>query len=195
MLPIVVLTLLAGLGFLPSVLANTYCSADVPCEIGCCGKNNVCGLGPDYCSDDKCINSCDAKAECNPGDWDEKYVNATTCPLNVYCSSFGFCGTTEFCGNKTVARASCDASSQSHTCVIGYYNSAAATRSCGGMVPLSIPQGVYWHIYLAFFNIDPDTWLRRMTSCSTRSSRPSKLETWDKSFGFLLVVWDFSDDG
>ncbi|PIG82157.1 hypothetical protein AARAC_000133 [Aspergillus arachidicola] len=99
--------------------------------LGCCGKNNVCGPGPDYCAKDKCINNCDAKAECNPGDWDNKYINATTCPLNVCCSKFGFCGTTEeFCGNKTVSRPLCDASSQQITRVIGYYNSAAANRPC-----------------------------------------------------------------
>ncbi|RAK77744.1 uncharacterized protein BO72DRAFT_477043 [Aspergillus fijiensis CBS 313.89] len=82
-------------GVIPRVLGDTYCSADVPCEIGCCGKYNVCGMGPDYCG-----------AECNPGSWPSEYVNATTCPLN------------EFCGNKTVTAPSCDAISHSITRVI-----------------------------------------------------------------------------
>lgn len=200
MLPTIALTLLAGLGFLPSVIADTYCSADVPCEIGCCGKNNVCGLGPNYCSDDKCINSCDAKAECNPGDWDDKYINATTCPLNVCCSSFGFCGTTEeFCGNKTVTRPSCDAGSQSLTRVIGYYNSAAATRSCGGMIPQSIPQGVYSHIYFAFVSIDPDTFEVIPASQDDELLYPQLEALQGRDLGQELWLsiggWDFSDDG
>ncbi|KAJ5874989.1 uncharacterized protein N7529_003419 [Penicillium soppii] len=115
-------------------------------------------MGPTYYSAKTYINNCDAKAECNPDNWPEQYVNATTCPLNVYCSSFGFYGTTEeFYGNTTVTRPSCDADTQSINRVIGYYNSAAASRGYGGMQPASIPQGVYSHIYFAFVSIDPDS--------------------------------------
>ncbi|KAE8315354.1 hypothetical protein BDV41DRAFT_586825 [Aspergillus transmontanensis] len=53
MLSSVILVLLTGLGFFSSVIADIYCSADVPCEIGCCGENNICSLGPDYCAEDK----------------------------------------------------------------------------------------------------------------------------------------------
>ncbi|KAE8150988.1 hypothetical protein BDV25DRAFT_129159 [Aspergillus avenaceus] len=168
MLPTIALALLAGLGFLPSVLAaDTYY----------------------YCSDDKCINSCHNKAECNPGGWDDKYVNATSCPLNVCCSSFGFCGTTEeFCGNKT-----------SLTRVIGYYNSAAATRSCGGMSPQSIPQGVYSHIYFAFVSIDPDTFEVIPASQDDELLYPQleALQARDLGQELWLSIggWDFSDAG
>ncbi|KAE8361527.1 glycoside hydrolase [Aspergillus caelatus] len=200
MLSSVILVLLTGLGFFSSVIADTYCSADVPCEIGCCGKNNVCGLGPDYCAKDKCINNCDAKAECNPGDWDNKYINATTCPLNVCCSKFGFCGTTEeFCGDKTVSRPSCDASSQQITRVIGYYNSAAATRPCGGMIPQAIPQGVYSHLYFAFVSIDPDTFEVIPASEGDRMLYPQleALQIRDMGQELWLSIggWDFSDAG
>lgn len=199
MLPVLVLTLLAGLGSLPLALADTYCSASVPCEIGCCGKYNVCGMGPDYCSADNCINNCDAKAECNPGDWPAEYVNATTCPLNVCCSKYGFCGTTEeFCGNTTVTRPSCDAGSQSLTRVIGYYNSAAATRSCDGMIPASVPQGVYSHIYFAFGSIDPDTFEVIPASEGDKLLYPQleALQSRDLSQELWLSIggWDFSDD-
>ncbi|KAJ5713893.1 Glycoside hydrolase superfamily [Penicillium malachiteum] len=128
-------TLLLYIGLLPSVIADITCSAIVPCAIGCCGEYGVCGMGPDYCGADVCINNCDAKAECNPGGWASEYVNATICPLDVCCSQYGFCGRTEeFCGNKAVTAPSCD-----------------------GMAPYSVPQGVYSHIYFAFGSIDPDT--------------------------------------
>lgn len=32
-----------------------------PCKLGCCGTNNVCGMGPDYCSPGKCVSECTAK--------------------------------------------------------------------------------------------------------------------------------------
>lgn len=153
-LAILLLTLIC----LPSTTADTYCSASVPCAIGCCGHNNVCGLGPDYCAPENCINNCNAKSECNPGNWPEQYTNATTCPLNVCCSEYGFCGTTsDFCGNSTVSRPSCDVNSASISRVVGYYNLAAIARSCGGMSPESIPQGIYTHIYAAFGSISPGT--------------------------------------
>ncbi|KAJ5757765.1 uncharacterized protein N7511_006459 [Penicillium nucicola] len=190
--------LLASVGFIPLALADTFCSADVPCAIGCCGQYNVCGMGPDYCGSDNCINNCDAKAECNPGDWDSKYVNSTTCPLNVCCSKYGFCGTTEeFCGNSTVTRPSCDASSQSITRVIGYYNAAADSRSCDGMSPASIPQGVYSHLYFAFGSINPDTFevipeanadTQLYSQLAALSSRDLGQELW-----LSIGGWDFSD--
>ncbi|KAJ6105101.1 hypothetical protein N7523_010175 [Penicillium sp. IBT 18751x] len=191
--------LLASVGSIPLALADTFCSADVPCAIGCCGQYNVCGMGPDYCGPDNCINNCDAKAECNPGDWDSKYVNSTTCPLNVCCSKYGFCGTTEeFCENKTVTRPSCDASSQSVTRVIGYYNAAANSRSCDRMSPAGIPQGVYSHIYFAFGSIDPDTFevipennadTQLYPQLAALSSRDLGQEHW-----LSIGGWDFSDD-
>uniref|UniRef100_A0A0W0FIV2 Chitin-binding type-1 domain-containing protein n=1 Tax=Moniliophthora roreri TaxID=221103 RepID=A0A0W0FIV2_MONRR len=46
------------------------CSPTQPCKIGCCGKNNVCGLGPDYCSAENCVSSCDQKSDCDPASLD-----------------------------------------------------------------------------------------------------------------------------
>ena len=62
------------------------CGPDKPCAIGCCGQNNVCGMGPDYCSAANCINSCDAKSECDPANWGSQYAASEKCPLNV-CSA------------------------------------------------------------------------------------------------------------
>ncbi|KAJ5552097.1 glycoside hydrolase family 18 protein [Penicillium frequentans] len=195
MLARVALTILAGLG---TVLADTTCSATVPCAIGCCGEYGVCGMGPDYCATDVCINSCDAKAECNPDNWASKYVNATTCPLNVCCSQYGFCGTTEeFCGNKTVIAPSCDASSQSIARVIGYYNSAAASRSCDSMAPYSVPQGIYSHLYFAFGSIDPDTFEVVPADQSDETLYPQlealQIRDFDQELWISIGGWDFSD--
>ncbi|KAL4973055.1 carbohydrate-binding module family 18 [Aspergillus desertorum] len=155
-------------------------------------------MGPDYCGADVCINNCDAKAECNPGSWPSEYVNATTCPLDVCCSPYGFCGTTEeFCGNKTVAVPSCDASSQSITRVIGYYNSAGATRGCDGMAPYSVPQGVYSHIYFAFGSIDPDSFevIPAQQSDETLYQQLAALQYRDAGQELWISIggWDFSD--
>ncbi|KAE8131505.1 hypothetical protein BDV38DRAFT_290072 [Aspergillus pseudotamarii] len=174
MLPRIALALLAGLGFVTAAIADTYCSTDVPCEIGCCGRNNVCGLGPDYCAEDKCISNCGAKAECNPGHWADKYVNATTCPLNVCCSDFGFCGTTEeFCGNKTVTRPSYD--------------------------PRSYPTGCLLAYLLRFVSIDPDTFEVIPAVQGDKQLYPQleALQARDLGQELWLSIggWDFSDDG
>ncbi|KAL6229180.1 hypothetical protein BDW75DRAFT_245961 [Aspergillus navahoensis] len=191
--------LLTGLRVLSPVLAaDVFCSATKPCEIGCCDKYGICGMGPDFCGADVCINSCDAKAECNPDNWPSEYVNATTCPLNVCCSPYGFCGTTEeFCGNKTVNEPSCDASSQSLMRVIGYYNSAAASRSCNAMAPYSIPQGVYSHLYFAFGSIDPDTFkvIPAMNGDEALYTQLAALQVRDLDQELWISIggWDFSD--
>lgn len=189
---------LVGLATLPFSTADTYCDASTACEVGCCGVNNVCGTGPDYCSDEKCINSCTYKAECNPGDWDEVYFNASSCPLNVCCSKYGFCGTTElFCGDDSVTRPSCDVDSQSITRVIGYYASGGASRTCDGMIPQSFPQGVYSHINFAFGSIDPDTFKVGPATDADEALYPAlrALQTRDLGQELWLSIggWTFSD--
>ncbi|KAL6229244.1 hypothetical protein BDW75DRAFT_249985 [Aspergillus navahoensis] len=200
MLASIAAALLAGLGSLPQALADAYCDENVPCAIGCCGKYNVCGMGPTYCGADNCINNCDSKAECNPGDWPSEYVNSTACPLNVCCSKYGFCGTTEdFCGDSKVTRPSCDVGSQSLTRVIGYYASAGASRVCGGMQPASFPQGVYSHVYFAFGSIEPDTLevVPDAQSDETLYQELKALQSRDLGQKLWLSIggWTFSDDG
>lgn len=137
--------------------SNNYtCSATQPCTLGCCSKSGVCGLGPNYCSSDNCISSCDYKSECDPG-WGMQWSNASTCPLNVCCSSFGFCGTTaDFCGSKKVISPSCGGTS-SDARTIGYYEGWNLEHNCGTISPKQIPLGYYTHINFAFAYIDPDT--------------------------------------
>lgn len=117
----------------------------------------TCGLGPDYCGDG-CYSSCDYKSECVPG-WGIEWSNATTCPLNVCCSKYGFCGTTsEFCGAEVVSSPQCAMSGNSSTArTIGYYEGLNWQRSCGTMTPDQILLGYYTHINFAFSLIDPDT--------------------------------------
>ncbi|KAJ4245209.1 hypothetical protein NW762_014079 [Fusarium torreyae] len=185
----------------PLVVADDiFCDKSTPCETGCCGSNNVCGTGPNYCSKAKCINSCNYKAECNPGDWDSQYVNATKCPLNVCCSKFGFCGTTEeFCGKETVKRPSCGIASQQVKRVIGYYGSGGASRSCNSMVPSSFPQGIYTHIYFAFGSIDPKTFQvvpsNKQDEKLYRQLRALKTRDIGQELWLSIGGWTFSDDG
>ncbi|KAK2669844.1 Chitinase II [Fusarium oxysporum f. sp. vasinfectum] len=185
---------------IPLAFADVFCDKSTACEVGCCGSNNVCGTGPDYCSKAKCINSCDYKAECNPGNWPSQYFNATKCPLNVCCSKFGFCGTTEeFCGKETVKRPSCDIGSQSVKRVIGYYGSGGASRRCNSMIPSSFPQGIYTHIYFAFGSIDPDSFKVIPAGASDVKLYPqlAALKTRDMGQELWLSIggWTFSDNG
>lgn len=79
------------------------CDENNPCSnFACCAKSGYCGYGEKYCGDgtspgpnDVCWSNCDAHAPCGR----DALVANTTCPLNVCCSEFGFCGTTQdFCG-------------------------------------------------------------------------------------------------
>ncbi|UZP46437.1 hypothetical protein NXS19_014249 [Fusarium pseudograminearum] len=183
-----------------TVAEDIHCDKNKPCEVGCCGINNVCGTGPDYCSKAKCINSCTYKAECNPGKWDSQYFNATKCPLNVCCSSYGFCGTTEeFCGKETVKRPSCSIGSQSVKRVIGYYGSGGATRKCNPMIPEAFPQGIYTHIYFAFGSINPKSFKVEPANAGDEQlySQLSALKTRDSGQELWLSIggWAFSDKG
>ncbi|KAK3901352.1 hypothetical protein C8A05DRAFT_16453 [Staphylotrichum tortipilum] len=132
------------------------CSATKPCALGCCGKNGVCGMGPDYCSPANCVNSCTAKSECDPANWGPQYAANTKCPLNVCCSKFGFCGTTpEFCGTTQIANPSCPGGKSAIRRTIGYYEGWGVGRACDAMLPEQIPVSAYTHINFAFAMIDP----------------------------------------
>lgn len=111
----------------------------------------------DYCGPGNCVNNCDAKSECDPANWGSTYALAETCPLNVCCSQYGFCGTTtEFCGDQVIANPSCTGTSANQR-TVGYYEGWSVTRACDAMSPEAIPMGVYTHINFAFASIDPTT--------------------------------------
>jgi chitinase len=163
--------------------SDPKCTKDTPCKIGCCGPLyvsifsntastwsnadedhrdkdtgiGICGLGPTFCGDG-CTSSCDYKSECDPG-WGIQWSNASACPLNVCCSDYGFCGTTDdFCKGRQVSVPQCDAAANSsHARTIGYYEGWNWQRPCGTMKPSQIPLGYYSHIFFAFSLLDPTT--------------------------------------
>jgi chitinase len=114
-------------------------------------------MGPDFCGD-SCISTCHYKSECDPG-WGIEWSNATTCPLNVCCSTYGFCGVTpSFCGDNKVPQPSCPGGKSSDVRTIGYYEGwNLHVRPCGHMTPEEIPLGWYTHINFAFALINPLT--------------------------------------
>jgi hypothetical protein len=151
------------------------CSEDKPCGNGaCCGKTGNCGYGEDYCGtngespNDVCWSNCDAHAECGrhadpPG---------KTCPLNVCCSQYGFCGTTsEFCdegendddGNPTGCQSNCDQPSSGaadgdvQKRIIGYYEVWNHNKMCINMGIDDIPVESITHLYYSFGYIMPET--------------------------------------
>ncbi|OBT95158.1 hypothetical protein VE01_07296 [Pseudogymnoascus verrucosus] len=177
------------------------CSASLPCTAGCCSKFGFCGLGPDYCSKDVCVNNCDRKADCDPGGYGKDYVLKTTCPLNVCCSKYGFCGTTkEFCGTKTVRRPSCDIDQKGKfKRVVGYYESWATGRPCNRIYPEQIPSDIYSHINFAFASIDPTTFELVPADVADIDlyKRVANLKAKDINLKVLISVggWTFNDPG
>lgn len=121
------------------------CSESKPCSNGaCCSKKTgYCNYGPDACGpdlgsnpspNDVCWSNCDALAECG------KYAlpAGKTCPLNVCCSEYGFCGmTSDFCDDT--CQSDCDqpgsggSGGDVQSRVIGYYEAWAHDRSCQSM--------------------------------------------------------------
>jgi chitinase len=77
--------------------------------------------------------------------------------VQVCCSKFGFCGTTQdFCDGKVVSKPECSGRS-SDAVTIGYYEGWNGQRPCGRMPPAEIPLGYYTHIFYSFALINPQT--------------------------------------
>ncbi|KAG7425121.1 Killer toxin subunits alpha/beta [Fusarium oxysporum f. sp. raphani] len=170
----------------PFIVADdVHCDKSTPCEVGCCGTNNVCGTGPDYCSKAKCINNCNYKAECNPGNWPSQYFNATKCP--------------SMCAAASMASAVPLRSSVSVKRVIGYYGSGGASRRCNAMIPQTFPQGIYTHIYFAFGSIDPKSFQVIPANTEDEKLYPqlAALKSRDAGQELWLSIggWTFSDNG
>ncbi|KAH8899991.1 glycoside hydrolase [Thozetella sp. PMI_491] len=194
-------------------LPTGTCNAGTPCENGaCCGSNNLCGYSPASCGTG-CQHNCDAKAECGPYAADGKQ----SCPLNVCCSEFGFCGSTsEFCvwnntadpnysscstkygGCGSVKRPSCGGTSVGKR-NIGYYESWANTRSCQNVAPEDLNIDGFTSMNFAFAFFDPSTFQIAPMDSNAASlySRftalkegKAGLETWISVGG-----WSFTDPG
>ncbi|KAG9258755.1 uncharacterized protein F5Z01DRAFT_217297 [Emericellopsis atlantica] len=145
------------------------CSKSSPCTSGCCNKNGYCGYGPDFC-ETTCVDTCDAVAECG------KYApkGKETCPLNVCCSEWGFCGTApqdEFCNEncqsncKAPSSPSCgETSGTSDAKTIGYWESWAYNRPDCQSSPEDISAQHLTHINYAFALIREDHRIASMNS-------------------------------
>jgi len=114
-------------------------------------------MGPTFCGPGNCTSTCNAKSECDPG-WGAEWSQQSVCPLNVCCSPFGFCGTTQdFCQGKTIPQPECPGGHSADQRLIGYYEGWNLARHCGRMAPEDIPMGWYTHINFAFALINPTT--------------------------------------
>jgi chitinase len=148
-----------------SIVDDNSCSETKRCSNhACCGRAGYCGYGPDYCGttgkspNDRCWSDCDAHAEC--GRYAE--IPGATCPLNVCCSEFGFCGVTqEFCGEHCQSNCTQPLSGSSggnvQSRVIGYYEASANSRKCSGMGFRDIPVKSLTHLYFAFGYISQES--------------------------------------
>ncbi|KAJ5375522.1 hypothetical protein N7517_007528 [Penicillium concentricum] len=190
------------LSFSLSVLAqqDAVCDSETPCKVGCCSKSGSCGFGPDWCSDENCISNCKAVAECG------QYGNDKKCPLNVCCSRWGFCGTTEeFCLETDDEEKSCQSNCgqpDRQKCSnerwkqrrIAYYETWADNRTCDAFRPENIPVKALTHLNIAFGGIKDS----RVTISSTDMiSRIVKLKRRNRSLQVFIAVggWAFSDPG
>lgn len=121
----------------PNIKANYSIGA-------CCSKvTGYCNYGPEACGtngqspNDVCWSNCDAKAACG------RYADppGKTCPLNVCCSEWGFCGIDsgqEFCSSKCQSNCAQPGSGGSggnvQNRIIGYYEAWNVESKCAGMV-------------------------------------------------------------
>ncbi|KAF3172085.1 hypothetical protein TWF106_000530 [Orbilia oligospora] len=139
---------------------DVLCSKDKKCpNKACCYiadkevDDGICGYGAEFCSEG-CVSNCDAHAECGKDAEDP----GKKCPLNVCCSKWGFCGTSEdFCDTGKGCQNNCFTPSKP-SCgdrnvfglKIGYYESWSTLRNCGGMPPESLPAEQFTHLYYSF---------------------------------------------
>ncbi|PYH81931.1 hypothetical protein BO82DRAFT_414323 [Aspergillus uvarum CBS 121591] len=119
-----------------------YCDSETPCANGaCCGvtdSQGVCGYGIDFCGD-TCVSNCNATAACGK----DAAIPGTTCPLNVCCSEWGFCGTSiDFCDTSSGCQSDCGSptvpscsSNDVYKRVIGYYEGWSSDRVCDSWSP------------------------------------------------------------
>ncbi|KAK4154117.1 glycoside hydrolase superfamily [Chaetomidium leptoderma] len=171
------------------------CSLTKPCTLGCW----VCGMGPTFCAARNCTSECNAKSECDPG-WGIEWSQASKCPLNVCCSKFGFCGTSEgFCEGKTVSSPQCPGGKSADQRTIGYYEGWNLGRSCGRMAPEDIPLGYYTHINFAFALVNPTTFHIEDMGPDTAAlyDRVSALKSKDPDLKVWIAVggWAMNDPG
>lgn len=181
------------------------CGPNSPCIDGsCCGKNNICGFGDDYCGSG-CQNGCKAKALCGR----DSEGGHVSCGMNLCCSYYGWCGVTaDYCtpgkfgcqqgfgSCETHTPFQCDASAASATKrTIGYYQGGDVYSTggvCSRVRASEIAKHKYTHLYWAFAEINPTTFEVRpanprdtdLYADFTSLKSAGKLETWIGIGGF-----------
>ncbi|KAJ7155586.1 hypothetical protein C8R46DRAFT_1196404 [Mycena filopes] len=206
-IPIILLTILA-----PVVSQNTptnatnlpigSCTPNIPCSNGACcnGGTGFCGFGDKFCGAAVCTSNCNAKAECGV----DAPPQNTTCPLNVCCSQFGFCGTsTDFCGDG--CQSNCGApnmpscgTSQGTALKrrIGYYGAWASSRACMSYTPEKISAETLTHINFAFALISSSFNVVEMTNGDSGLwKRTTALKSRNPTLQVFLSIggWTFND--
>ncbi|KAI0595746.1 carbohydrate-binding module family 18 [Biscogniauxia sp. FL1348] len=190
------------------------CSETKPCINGACcpKKTGFCNYGEEACGttgtspNDVCWSNCDAHAECGrnsdpPG---------KECPLNVCCSQFGFCGTTEdFCkvtnDKNTTCQSNCEqpgsgaSGGDVQKRIIGYYEAWAHDRDCQNMNFKDIPAGALTHAYFSFAFITPgDFMIAPMDNLSSDLFEDfTAIKTSNPGLKTIIAVggWSFNDPG
>ncbi|KAI0543166.1 carbohydrate-binding module family 18 [Xylaria digitata] len=184
------------------------CSETKPCGNGaCCGKNGVCGYGPTYCGtndespNDVCWSNCNAKAPCG----EFAATPNATCPLNVCCSQYGFCGVTdEFC--QKGCQSNCEQPTSSgksggdvQSRIIGYYEGWKYNADCSGVSLRHIPVGSLTHLHLSFGYITPSSYDIAMMSGVPDSVITDVMALKQQNPGIKMIIslggWTFSDNG
>ncbi|KAK4171728.1 hypothetical protein QBC36DRAFT_365448, partial [Triangularia setosa] len=189
-----------------------YCH-DGPCIDGsCCGPDNVCGFGPDFCGEG-CRFNCTATAMCGQYSEDADIP----CGMKLCCSATGWCGTTDvYCHNADPLRGTLPCQPGYGSCYItgppscpygggstsgrhiGYYQSwNVRNRLCNKVSPRQLNTTGYTHLFYSFASIDPVAFTiapahpddPAMMREFTGLAKPG-LKTWIAIGGF-----DFSDKG
>ncbi|KAF2845251.1 glycoside hydrolase family 18 protein, partial [Plenodomus tracheiphilus IPT5] len=194
--------------------SSAHCSAANPCVDGsCCNSNGLCGYRPEHCrlsSPVTCVANCNATAPCG----EFSAGGSTTCPLNLCCSYFGFCGASEpFCNAQVHTQTGLDAPCQGNcggtqipSCGkesgtasrrIAYYETwNSRRRDCDKVMPNQLDTTGLTHLVLAFASIDPKTY-------EVRPLNPADEAIYDQllalpgSYRRIIGVggWEFSDPG
>ncbi|KAJ9223629.1 CAZyme family GH18 [Paecilomyces variotii] len=130
-------------------------------------------------------------------------VAGKTCPLNVCCSQYGFCGTTsEFCGTgcqSDCTQPSPDVPASSvQNRVVGYWEAWNSNSPCGTMSPGQIPATILTHLNVAFGSISADFDLTTMPDVSAAIyQNVGNLKSKNPDLNSIISVcgWDLTDAG
>ncbi|KAH9872172.1 hypothetical protein IAQ61_005007 [Plenodomus lingam] len=183
------------------------CSAANPCVDG------LCGYRPEHCrpnSPATCLSNCDATAPCGQFSTD----GSTSCPLNLCCSYFGFCGASEpFCHDQVQEQTGLDAPCQgncAHTQTPSCGENSASTfrkiayyeawnlrlRDCDKVMPNQLDTRGLTHLVLAFASIDPKSY-GILPMNPDDESIYSQFLALPGTFKKIIGVggWEFSDPG